>query len=97
MLLFATLVNESRLNINDLLDCCSHCKCRVEVGQDCHGLYHGIAEDTVGIRFHLGNRGSTDQGGSLYTSQDHLLWTVTSRVIYVKDCLSAWCAKEDCV
>jgi hypothetical protein len=27
MLLFATLVSESRLNINDLLDCCSHCKC----------------------------------------------------------------------
>jgi hypothetical protein len=22
-----TLVGESRLNINDLLDCCSHCKC----------------------------------------------------------------------
>jgi hypothetical protein len=27
MLLFATLVSKSRLNINDLLDCCSHCKC----------------------------------------------------------------------
>jgi hypothetical protein len=27
MLLFMTLVSESRLNINDLLDCCSHCKC----------------------------------------------------------------------
>jgi hypothetical protein len=24
---FATLVSELRLNINDLLDCCSHCKC----------------------------------------------------------------------
>jgi hypothetical protein len=27
MLLFATLVSESRLNINDLLDCCSRCMC----------------------------------------------------------------------
>jgi hypothetical protein len=27
MLLFATLVSESRLNINDLLDCCNRCKC----------------------------------------------------------------------
>jgi hypothetical protein len=27
MLLFVTLVNESRLDINDLLDCCSRCKC----------------------------------------------------------------------
>jgi hypothetical protein len=27
MLLIATLVSESRLNINDLLDCCSRCKC----------------------------------------------------------------------
>jgi hypothetical protein len=26
MLLFVTLVSVSRLNINDLLDCCSHCK-----------------------------------------------------------------------
>jgi hypothetical protein len=27
MLLFATLVSESRLNINHLLDCCNRCKC----------------------------------------------------------------------
>jgi hypothetical protein len=27
MLLFATIVSESRPNINDLLDCCNHCKC----------------------------------------------------------------------
>jgi hypothetical protein len=27
MSLFATLVNESRLNINNMLDCCSLCKC----------------------------------------------------------------------
>jgi hypothetical protein len=27
MLLFVTLVSESRLNINDLSDCCSRCKC----------------------------------------------------------------------
>jgi hypothetical protein len=27
MLLFVKLVSELRLNINDLLDCCSHCKC----------------------------------------------------------------------
>jgi hypothetical protein len=26
-LVFVTLVSESRLNINDLLDCCSHCNC----------------------------------------------------------------------
>jgi hypothetical protein len=27
MLRFATLFSESRLNINDLLDCCNRCKC----------------------------------------------------------------------
>jgi hypothetical protein len=27
MLLFATPVSESRLNISDLQDCCSHCRC----------------------------------------------------------------------
>jgi hypothetical protein len=61
------------------------------------GFHDGIAKDSVGIWFHLGNRGSTDKGGSLYIYQDHLLWAVTSRVIYVKDSLSAWSTKEDCV
>jgi hypothetical protein len=69
----------------------------VEVGRNCHGFYCGIAENSVRIRFHLGSCGSTDQGGSLYTCQDHLLWTVTSRVVFVKNSLSAWSAKEDCV
>jgi hypothetical protein len=45
----------------------------VEVGRDYHGYYHGFAENSVGIRFHLGNCGLTDQGSSLYTCQDHLL------------------------
>jgi hypothetical protein len=34
---------------------------------------------------------------SLYTYQYHLLWTTTSRVVYVKDSLFAWSAVEDCV
>jgi hypothetical protein len=67
------------------------------VGRDCHGFYRGIAEDSVRIRFHLGNWGSTDQGGSLYTCQDHLLRAATNRGVYVEDSLSAWSAKEDCV
>jgi hypothetical protein len=46
---------------------------RVEVGRDCHGFHRGTAKDSVRIRFHLGSCGLTDQGGSLYTSQDHLL------------------------
>jgi hypothetical protein len=33
MLLFVTLVNELRLNINDLLDCYSHCKCLIGSGK----------------------------------------------------------------
>jgi hypothetical protein len=65
--------------------------------RNCDGFYCGIAEDSVEIRSHLGNYGSTDQGGSLYTCQDHLLWTATSRVVYVEDSLIAWSAKEDCV
>jgi hypothetical protein len=69
----------------------------VEVGRNCHGFYHGIAKDSVGIRFHLDNCGWTDQGGSLYTFQDHLLWTATSRVVYIEDSLSAWSVEEDCV
>jgi hypothetical protein len=70
---------------------------RVEVKINFHGFYRRIAENSVGIRFHLGNCGSTDQSGSLYTYQDHLLWTATSRAVYVKDSLSTWSAKEDCV
>jgi hypothetical protein len=97
MLLFVTLVSELRLNINDLLDCCRRCKCLSGSGKKLHGFYHGIAENSVRIWIYLGNCGSNDQGGSLYTCQDHLLWTTTSRVVYVKDSLSTWTAKEDCV
>jgi hypothetical protein len=68
----------------------------VEVGRDCHGFYCGIAENSVGIQFYLGDCGSMDQGTSLYTCQDHLLWTATSRVVYVEDSVSAWSAEEDC-
>jgi hypothetical protein len=57
------------------------------VGRDCHGFYRGVAKNSVGIQFHLGNCGSADKGGSLYTCQDHLLCTATSRVVYVKDSL----------
>jgi hypothetical protein len=69
----------------------------VEVGRDCHRFYCGIAENLVGIRFHLGDCVSTDQGSSLYTYQDHLLWTATSGIVYVEDSPSAWSAKEDWV
>jgi hypothetical protein len=67
------------------------------VGRDCHRFYRGISKDSVGIRFYLGNCGLTVEGGSLYTCSDHLLWTTTSRVVYVEDSLSAWGGKEDCV
>jgi hypothetical protein len=46
---------------------------RVEVGRDCHGFYRGFAKNSVELRFHLGDRGSIDQGSSLYTCQDDLL------------------------
>jgi hypothetical protein len=48
-------------------------------------------------RTQSGYCGSTDQGSSLYTCQDHLLQITTSRVIYVEDNLSARSAEEDCV
>jgi hypothetical protein len=67
------------------------------VGRDCHGLYHGFAKNLVGIRFHMGDCGLTDQGGSLYTCQDYLLRTTTSKAVYVKDTLSAWSVEEDFV
>jgi hypothetical protein len=70
---------------------------RVEVGRDCHGFYRGFAKDSVGIWFHLDDRGSIDQGSSLYTYEDHLLWTATSSVVYVEDSLFEWSAEEDCV
>jgi hypothetical protein len=69
----------------------------VKVGRNCHGFYRRIAEDSIRIRFYLGNYGSTDQGGSLYTCQDHLLRAATSRAVYIEDNLSAWSAKEDYV
>jgi transposase InsO family protein len=64
------------------------------VGRDCQGFYHGFAKDSVGIRFHLGNCESIDQGSSLYTYQDGLLRTAASRVVYVDDSLSTWSAKK---
>jgi hypothetical protein len=67
------------------------------VGRDCYKFYHGFTKNSVEIRFHLGDCGLTDQGSSLYTCQDHLLWTAASTVVYVKDSLSAWNAEEDCV
>jgi hypothetical protein len=67
------------------------------VERDYHGFYHGIVKDSVGIQSHLGDCGSTDQGGSLYTYQDNLLQTATSRDVYVKDSLFVWSAEEDCV
>jgi hypothetical protein len=30
---------------------------RVEVGRDCHGLYRGFPKNSVGLLFHLGERG----------------------------------------
>jgi hypothetical protein len=69
----------------------------VEVGGDCHEFYHRFAENLVGIRLHLGDCGSTNQGSTLYTYQDHLLWTATSGVVYVEDSLSTWSAEEDSV
>jgi hypothetical protein len=57
----------------------------------------GLLENLVGLWFHLGERGSIDKGSSLYICKDHVLWTTTSRVVYVEDSLFAWSAKEDCV
>jgi hypothetical protein len=65
---------------------------RVEVRRDWHGFYHGFAKDSVRIRFHLCNCRSTNQGSSLYTCQDHLLWTIAGRVVYVDDSWFAWSA-----
>jgi hypothetical protein len=33
---------------------------RVEVGGDCNGLYRGLAKNSVGLLFHLGDRGLID-------------------------------------
>jgi hypothetical protein len=35
------------------------------------------------------------KNGTLYTCEDNLLRSPISRVIHVKDCLSAWSIKED--
>jgi hypothetical protein len=57
----------------------------------------GLPRTQSGYDSIWGTSGSTDQGGSLYTYQDHLHRAATSRVVYVEDSLSAWSAKEDCV
>jgi hypothetical protein len=69
----------------------------VVVGRNFHGFYHRVAENSARISFHLDNHGLTDQGGSLYTCQYHLLWAIASRVVYIEDSLSTWSAKEYCV
>jgi hypothetical protein len=67
------------------------------VGRDYHGFYRGFAENSVEIRFYLSDCGLTDQDSSLYTCQDHLLWTATGGVVYIEDSLSAWSVEEGCV
>jgi hypothetical protein len=59
----------------------------VELGRGCHRFYHGFAENSVDLRLHLGDSGSIEQVSSLYTYKDHLLWTTTSRVVYIEDSL----------
>jgi transposase InsO family protein len=54
------------------------------VGRNCHRFYRGTAENSVRIQFHLYNCGLTDHGGSLYTCQDHLLRTASSRVYMMR-------------
>jgi hypothetical protein len=39
--------------------------------------------------------GHVEQSSTLYTCEDNLLRSLVSRVIHVKDCLSAWSTKED--
>jgi hypothetical protein len=48
MLLFATLVSESRLSINDLLDYCSHCKCLSESGKIAMDFIVGLPKTQSG-------------------------------------------------
>jgi hypothetical protein len=58
----------------------------VEAGRDYHGFYRRSAENSVGIRFHLGNCGSTDQ--ALYTvkttySRPQLVELYMSMIVYL--------------
>jgi hypothetical protein len=48
MLLFVTLVSESRLSINDLLDYCSHCKCLSESGKIAMDFIVGLPKTQSG-------------------------------------------------
>jgi hypothetical protein len=57
----------------------------------------GLLRTQSGYDSILGDCGLTDQDSSLYTCQDYLLRTASSRVVYVKDSVSAWSAEEDCV
>jgi hypothetical protein len=51
MLLFVTLISESKLSINDLLDCCSPCKCYSGSGNRLSWLlswvYQGLSRNTI--------------------------------------------------
>jgi hypothetical protein len=82
LLLFAIPIRESRLSINDLSDCCNPCKDLSGSGKKLPWILSWVSENSVRIQFHLGNCGSTDQSSSFYTSQDNLLQTATSRVVY---------------
>jgi hypothetical protein len=97
MSLFAILVKESRLSINDPPDCYSHCKCLSGSGKRLPWLLLWVCRELSQAMIPLGDRGSTDQGGSLYICQNDLLWTTIGKVVYVKDSLSALSAQEDCI
>jgi hypothetical protein len=98
MLLFVTLVSELRLTINDLLDCCSHCKCLSRSGKKLPCIFivslprTQLEYDSIWVIVD-----QLTKEAHFYTCQDHLVWAATSRVVYVEDSLSAWSAKEDCV
>jgi hypothetical protein len=62
---------------------------------NCYGFCHGFAENSVGLCFYLGDCESTDKGSSLYTCQDHILWSTTSKVLHVKVSLFARSVEED--
>src|SRR6185437_9238203 len=63
-----------------------------KMGGDHNGFHSGIASYSAGVQLYMGSSGPFDEGCSLHSGEHYLLRCQTCRVVYLPDCLFAWCA-----
>jgi hypothetical protein len=59
------------------------------MGRNRYGFHCGVTMYLRWLRFYMGYSGPTDQGGSLYTSEDHIYRSTVGRVVHLMNCVLA--------